>query len=174
MDRYLPVDVHRDLLRKMVILTGPRQVGKTWLAKALMKEFKRPQYLNYDSLIDARIIRNQTWTMDADPLVLDEIHKMKDWKSFLKGTYDTRPEGQSVLVTGSARPDTFRQGGESLAGRYFPFRLDPVSVKEAKESSVCSSTSIISRIRREPTFRCAISVREMAERSISPCAARTA
>ena len=134
MDRYLSEDVHRDLLKKMVILTGPRQVGKTWVAKALMKEFRRPQYLNYDSLADARIIKNQTWALDTDLLVLDEVHKMKDWKSSLKGTYDTRPEGQAILVTGSARLDTFRQGGESLAGRYFPYRLNPLSVKELKGS----------------------------------------
>ena len=130
MERYLQERIRRDLTRKMVLLSGPRQVGKTFLAKALMATFKRPQYLNYDQPEDARIIHGQSWAADADLLVLDEIHKMRDWKPFLKGAVDTRPAGQSILVTGSARLDTFRQSGESLAGRYFPFHLYPLSVKE--------------------------------------------
>lgn len=132
MERYLYEPIKKDLARKMVILTGPRQIGKTWLARELMKEFKNPQYLNYDSFEDAKIIRARTWPIRADMLVFDEIHKMKGWKKFLKGAFDTRPARQAILVTGSARLDTFRRGGESLAGRYFHFRLNPVSVRELK------------------------------------------
>jgi predicted AAA+ superfamily ATPase len=134
MKRYLDEPVRKDLSRKMVILTGPRQVGKTWLAKALMPEFKRPQYLNYDYFDDARIINAHSWAIDADMLILDEIHKMSGWKMFIKGVYDTRPENQAILITGSSRLDTFRQSGESLAGRYFHFRLNPLSVKELQGS----------------------------------------
>jgi len=130
MKRSLQEPLLRDLGRKMVLLSGPRQVGKTFMARELMKAFKRPQYLNYDNLDDARIVDRRIWAADADFLVLDEIHKMRDWKNFLKGAVDTRNAGQAILVTGSARLDTFRQSGESLAGRYFPHHLHPLSVKE--------------------------------------------
>lgn len=89
MKRYLQEPLLRDLGRKMVLLSGPRQVGKTFMARDLMKSFKRPQYLNYDNLDDARIVQGRSWAVDADFLVLDEIHKMRDWKNFLKGTVDT-------------------------------------------------------------------------------------
>jgi predicted AAA+ superfamily ATPase len=133
MDRYLYHPIKRDLSKKMVILTGPRQVGKTYLAKELMKEFRNAQYLNYDNIDDARIIRNQTWSLGANFLVLDEIHKMKGWKGYIKGIYDTKPTEQSILITGSARLDAFRQTGESLAGRYFPYHLNPISIREVRD-----------------------------------------
>ncbi len=134
MERYLYHSIKKDLQKKMIILTGPRQVGKTWLAKALMPEFKTPQYLNYDNIDDTRIINSQSWPVKSDLLVLDEIHKKTDWKKFIKGVFDTRSPKQSILITGSARLDTFRQSGESLAGRYFPMRLNPISVRELKGS----------------------------------------
>ena len=71
MKRYLNDIIVRDLQRKMVLLSGPRQVGKTFMARELMKEFKRPQYLNYDNLDDLRIIQERTWRADADFLILD-------------------------------------------------------------------------------------------------------
>ncbi|MHB2025448.1 MAG: AAA family ATPase [Elusimicrobiota bacterium] len=77
-----------------------------------------------------KIIRNRSWPLNADHIILDEIHKMKGWKGFLKGSFDTREARQSFLVTGSARLETFGQAGDSLAGRYFPHRLHPLSVKE--------------------------------------------
>ena len=130
MERQLKSLILKDLKRKMVFLTGPRQVGKTYLAKEIMTSFKSPIYLNYDQVNDARTIQSQSWPLTADLLVFDEIHKMKDWKNYLKGIFDTRQPNQAILVTGSSQMETFRQTGASLAGRYFHYRLYPFSVKE--------------------------------------------
>jgi len=71
----------------MVFVTGPRQVGKTFLSKEISSKFTNPVYLNYDAVPDASVIRNASWIRKADIVVLDEIHKMKDWKQHLKGIY---------------------------------------------------------------------------------------
>jgi predicted AAA+ superfamily ATPase len=129
MKRYLDDQVRHDLPKKMVFLTGPRQVGKTTLSRLLIAQ-AGGQYLNYDVLEDRLLIDKRQWNPRAPLLVLDEIHKMADWKSWLKGVYDGKPATQQLLVTGSARLDTFRQSGESLAGRFFGLRLHPISVRE--------------------------------------------
>lgn len=130
MKRYLDDLAAADLERKPLLLTGPRQIGKTTLARQLMGRFDPCQYLNWDVAGDRAILQRQSWNPRAKLLVMDEIHKMRGWKSWLKGVVDGRPPEQSLLVTGSARMDTFRQGGDSLAGRYFALRLHPISVRE--------------------------------------------
>lgn len=128
MDRYLQTRLQTDLRKKPVFLTGPRQVGKTTLSQCLAPG--QTQYLNYDVAADRAVIDRGTWRSDSVLVVLDEIHKMGEWKRWLKGVMDARPSQQALLITGSARLDTFRQSGESLAGRFFALRLHPVSVDE--------------------------------------------
>jgi len=130
MKRYLDDLVLNDLATKAVVLTGPRQVGKTTLSRQLMQSFGSAQYLNWDVLADRAVLQRQSWNPRAGLLVMDEIHKMPNWKAWLKGVADGRMAGQALLVTGSARMETFRQAGDSLAGRYFAFRLHPISVRE--------------------------------------------
>jgi predicted AAA+ superfamily ATPase len=130
MKRYLDNLVLNDLATKAVVLTGPRQVGKTTLSRQLMQSFGSAQYLNWDVLTDRMVLQRQSWNPRAGLLVMDEIHKMPNWKGWLKGVADGRTDGQALLVTGSARMETFRQAGDSLAGRYFAFRLHPISVRE--------------------------------------------
>ncbi len=130
MKRYLEDKICTDLKKKMVFLTGPRQVGKTYLAKSIMEKFSNSVYLNYDDALNLEIINEKKWRPDAGLVVLDEIHKMKNWKNYLKGAFDTKNQENSLLITGSARLETFRQSGESLAGRYFSIRLNPLSVRE--------------------------------------------
>jgi len=132
MNRQQTKQIIKDLDKKIVFLVGPRQVGKTWLAKMIGQEFKKTTYLNYDSLEDREIIKKEQWLEDTDLLILDELHKMKGWKNYLKGVYDTKPETLKILVTGSARLETFRQAGDSLAGRFFVHHLMPLSLAELK------------------------------------------
>ncbi len=124
--------IAQDLEKKMVFLTGPRQVGKTTLAQSLKSQWSCIDYLNYDSDNDRSLIVKQQWDRKADLIILDEIHKMKKWKSGLKGIYDTEGVRPRILVTGSARMDVYRRGGDSLAGRYFLHHLLPFSVRELR------------------------------------------
>jgi predicted AAA+ superfamily ATPase len=130
MKRSQKLAILKDLHQKMVFLVGPRQAGKTWLAKDIAREYPHSLYLNYDQLSDRIIIQNQSWLPRTDLLILDELHKMPDWKNYLKGLYDTRPPSMAILVTGSARLDIYDQLGDSLAGRYFRHRLLPFSLAE--------------------------------------------
>ncbi|MFI4956058.1 MAG: ATP-binding protein [Gammaproteobacteria bacterium] len=134
MKRPLEAQIIKDLAKKMVFLVGPRQAGKTWLAKKVSQHYKRSVYLNYDNVQDKKMIKKQNWLPSTDLLILDELHKMRGWKNYLKGLYDTKPEGMHILVTGSARLDVFHRMGDSLAGRFFMHRLLPFSLAEVKES----------------------------------------
>lgn len=130
--RYLAAALRADLARKMAFVAGPRQVGKTTLALGLPGA--RTAYLNWDvSGHRDRILRGE---LPAGRLwILDEIHKYRRWRNYLKGLYDGRPRGQRILVTGSARLDLYRFGGDSLQGRYHLLRLHPLSAAELGLSS---------------------------------------
>lgn len=136
MHRAQTASIIKDLHKKIVFLVGPRQVGKTWLAKEVAKEFAHALYLNYDRAEDRDIIRQEAWLESTELLILDELHKMKNWKNYLKGVYDTKSVSLKILVTGSARLDTWRRSGDSLAGRYFTHHLLPFSPAELKNEEL--------------------------------------
>ena len=138
--RFQQEKIHSDLQKKMVFIVGPRQVGKTWLAKKIAEKYNNAVYLNYDSIDDKKIIREKTWLPNTEIIVLDELHKMKGWKNYLKGLYDTKPENLKILVTGSARMETFRKSGDSLAGRFFVHHLLPFSLSELQSENMPGST----------------------------------
>jgi len=125
--RYIEPQVRQDLERKMVFVAGPRQVGKTTLARRLPGA--RAGYLSWDIAEDReRILKRE---LPVSKLwAFDEIHKYRSWRRFLKGLYDGRRPGQRILVTGSAKLDFYRYGGDSLQGRYHLLRLHPFSVRE--------------------------------------------
>ena len=131
--RYLENQVLTDLGRKMVLLAGPRQCGKTTLAKKLLESEAsgdQTRYLNWDALEDRDLILEERFPTGPGLLVLDEIHKYSRWRQVLKGLYDKRKEEIRILVTGSAKLDHYRQGGDSLQGRYHFHRLHPLSYAE--------------------------------------------
>jgi predicted AAA+ superfamily ATPase len=127
MERYLAEYIQEDLGKKIVLITGPRQTGKTTLSKGLSDDF---DYFNFDSLDDRLSLQNKSWDRSKRLVIFDELHKLKNWKSWLKGVYDTEGMPPALLVTGSAKLDTYRKVGDPLAGRFFQFRLHPLDLKE--------------------------------------------
>jgi hypothetical protein len=126
-ERTLRTPVLADLRRKMAFVAGPRQVGKTTFAKGLVG--RTGGYLSWDVPADReRILRGEM--PPALFWALDEIHKHRPWRNLLKGLWDGRRRGQRILVTGSARLDFYRFGGDSLQGRYHLYRMHPFSVAE--------------------------------------------
>lgn len=135
MDRVQKEQILNDLKKKIVLLVGPRQAGKTWLAKNIANEYNKSVYLNYDNVIDKEIIQSQSWLDTTELIILDELHKMPDWKNYLKGIFDTKQNNMHILVTGSARLDVYNEIGDSLAGRYFRHRLLPFTLSEILQVS---------------------------------------
>ena len=128
--RYLIPRLREDLQKKMVLLAGPRQCGKTTLAKSLLDD--RGAYLNWDITKDRKVIREIAWPKDASLVVLDELHKAPKWKNLLKGVVDEFGNKPPLLVTGSARLDAFRRTGDALTGRHYFYRLHPIDPAESK------------------------------------------
>lgn len=130
MKRYLTSQIRQDLSKKIILITGPRQTGKTTLAKMLMPDF---DYLNFDSSDHRLSLMEKSWDRSRELVIFDELHKMRNWKSWLKGVYDTEGIPPAMVVTGSAKLDTYRKVGDSLAGRFFQFRLHPLDLKEIQD-----------------------------------------
>lgn len=135
------IKTHLDFDEEMLFLSGPRQVGKTTVSMHLAKQYPHFTYLNWDNEDHKRIIltgpseiaqyANLEHLSNTKPIVaFDEIHKRPDWKNFLKGFFDTYGRQLHILVTGSARLDVYKHGGDSLMGRYFSYRMHPLSVAE--------------------------------------------
>ena len=120
LNRYLAENVREDLEQRMVFVGGPRQVGKTTFGLSLLSDQlkeKSPAYLNWDDFADRESILSGAFPSEQSLLILDEIHKFSDWRNLIKGFWDKNKSTVSLLVTGSARLDYYRKGGDSLQGR---------------------------------------------------------
>jgi predicted AAA+ superfamily ATPase len=130
--------------RHMVFLAGPRQVGKTLLAKTRLNHLGCASlYFNWDDIAtrqryraDSRFFESPARSLGKkDPwIVFDEIHKRNHWRDILKGIYDLFADDFRFLITGSARLDLFRRAGDSLVGRYNLFHLFPLNIREVTGS----------------------------------------
>ena len=94
--RYLDAQVRRDLTRKMVFVVGPRQVGKTTLARSIWGLSQLGWVEHRQRILKRELPVSRLW-------VFDEVHKYRSWRNLVKGFYDGRRRGQQILVTGSAR-----------------------------------------------------------------------
>ena len=129
---------------RMSFICGPRQIGKTTLVRRHLEQIKQSDnYHNWDSLtLRQKFASNPLFfienmsrplhagihlpTGDREWVVLDEIHKYPQWKNILKGYYDEWKDCIHFVITGSARLDYFRRSGDSLVGRYFLFKMNPL------------------------------------------------
>ncbi|MCP4668421.1 MAG: ATP-binding protein [Deltaproteobacteria bacterium] len=144
--RYNSAEIEEDLQRKMVFLAGPRQVGKTTFGKGLLKNkggSTKIWYKNWDAPDDREQIIQEHFPAGKGLLVLDEIHKFSRWRQVVKGLYDKRHEELQILVTGSARLDLYRHGGDSLQGRYHFHRLHILSMAELKTHTLSDLESLL-------------------------------
>lgn len=124
--------IKKDLNRKMVLLAGPRQCGKTTLAEILL-DCTKGAYYNWDIDKHKRLIKNNELNLEAKLWVFDEIHKYKYWRNWLKGIFDLHKNKHKILVSGSAKLDVYSRGGDSLQGRYYFHRLHPFTLSEILE-----------------------------------------
>ena len=150
------VENHLKNLRQMAFLMGPRQVGKTTLALSFSKEAGDAHYFNWDRM-DHRLLflegpeaiakQVELFALKAElPIVIfDEIHKFKKWKLFLKGFFDSYEKKAKMIITGSARLNVYKKGGDSLMGRYFYYRVHPLTVAE-----IVAPSLIEEEIRKQP------------------------
>ncbi len=143
-NRKMYIDTWQELAddKNMIFLAGPRQSGKTTLGDIIAENFPNHLYFNWDIPTHReRLINNPSFFVEVErvdsslPFIhLDEIHKYKDWKNYLKGAYDEFKKDFKFLISGSGRLDVYQKGSDSLAGRYFLFHLWPFTIAELGNS----------------------------------------
>lgn len=120
-------------------------MGKTTLSRQISEKFENPLYLNFDHPEDRSRIMKRDWKKSNDLLIFDELHKWRPWKSWLKGIYDKEARDHRILVTGSARLDVYRRGGDSMQGRYHYWRLHPFTHAEVTKVGA-GSDDVLARL----------------------------
>ena len=132
--------------RRITIIYGLRRVGKTTimyqLISSLLQKNIDPRYVFYFSFDDLsgdfddvltsyfeKILNIPIFNAHNVYIFLDEIQKVKDWENKLKVYYDLYP-GLKFTVSGSASLNTSKRSSETLAGRIFKLKIDPISFRD--------------------------------------------
>lgn len=138
------INKHLANFQQMIFLSGGRQVGKTTIANKLQDA----EYLNWDNIVHRKKmltlleeldnLKYSTQLKNQNIIIFDEFHKFKNWKNYIKGFYDTYKADYHIILTGSARLNIYRKGGDSLMGRYFNYTVHPLSLGEILRPNTCS------------------------------------
>lgn len=158
------IEHHLADFRQMAFIAGPRQVGKTTCSKMLAAQCDESHYLNWDNTNQRKLLMRgpdvvatslhlMTASKAKSLIVFDEIHKYRKWKLFLKGFFDLYEDQAGIVVTGSTKLDVYRRGGDSLMGRYFLYRMHPLSVAELLTTSLRKSEIISSQCLGKDKFQ---------------------
>jgi len=134
-------------LRQIMAFTGLRRVGKTTLMRKIIEdaikkekfEPKRVIYFSFDEFREAEIkaVLNSYGELTGNNLkegkyllLLDEVQKVSNWEDQLKGIYDLYERHMKIIVSGSESLFIRSKSKETLAGRIFEFKIEPLSFRE--------------------------------------------
>jgi len=138
--RYLEEKILENLdKRKILIIYGARQTGKTTLVKLILNKFENSLYLNGDLIDDQDKLKELSRAMveqfkNYDLLVIDEAQRIENIGLKLKVIFDGLPK-LKIIATGSSVFELSNKVNEPLTGRYFSFTMFPISFAEADKSS---------------------------------------
>jgi len=116
-----------------VAILGPRQAGKSTLAKQIIKKIEHSIYLDLEqpSAIQKLVEPELYFNLHRNKLIcLDEIQKIPELFSVMRGVIDERNRNGQFIILGSASRELIKQTSESLAGRIVFLELTPFSIDE--------------------------------------------
>lgn len=136
-DYYLQAIENQFDVHPVVGLLGPRQAGKTTLAKMFIKSRKKVEFYDLENPLDLGKLEQPMLTLSRHSdclIVIDEVQKKPDLFPILRVLADETDKNREFLILGSASRDLIRQSSETLAGRIGYVELPPFSLFETQES----------------------------------------
>jgi len=140
---YIQRDVTETLLRYLknfpaVAILGPRQCGKSTLAKHITNNLSQSDYLDLERMADRNKLSDPEmfFKLNCDKLIcLDEIQKLPELFSTMRSVIDENNRNGQFLILGSASRDLIKQSSETLAGRIVYLNLTPFTYNELYHDS---------------------------------------